>query len=87
MKRLKEASIPAHVYAVSLYSDADHICPGEICKLDTKPGATNIINVPLEDKNHLDFMVDEDIYDIVRRHLEIGFSRAHERESAPDKTP
>ncbi len=76
MTRLRNSPLPRSVYAVSLFSEADRICPAAICPLDVPPGADNIVNIPLQDVNHIDLMVDERVHHIVRDHLEIGFRRA-----------
>lgn len=76
LKRLDENPIPTQVYCASIYSEGDHICPAPLCTLDIPQGTHHLINIPVENINHLDFMVDAKVYEIIRKHLEEGFRRA-----------
>jgi hypothetical protein len=86
LKKLKQNPIPENVYAASLYSEADPICPAELCPLDIPRYSKHLVNVPVEGMNHVDLMVDQHVYDIIKTHLEEGFRRAETAEQDAEET-
>jgi hypothetical protein len=86
MHKLKANALPESVYAASVYSETDRICPAPLCPLDIPQGTSNLDNIQIEGINHLDLMVDPRVYDVVREHLERGFERAAELPEDPDET-
>jgi pimeloyl-ACP methyl ester carboxylesterase len=76
LEKLKQNPIPETVYAASLYSNGDSICPAELCPLDIPADSDHLFNVFVKDMTHVDLMVDPRVYDIIKAHLEEGFKRA-----------
>ncbi len=86
MKLLRLNPIPPHVYAVSMFSDGDRICPAPICTLDIPEGSNHLTNIFIKDMNHVDFLLDPEVCKLVRQHLEEGFRRADALLPDPDET-
>lgn len=74
--RMKQMQIPAETYVASIYSPVDTYCPRPYAEIEIPPGAGNIVNVDAGDYSHEELVIDEGVYSLIRRELEIGINRS-----------
>ncbi len=75
MSELDAHPIPSDVYAAALTARGDRYCPPESASLPVPNGADHIVNIDVGDYGHVEYVMDADIYAIIRRELQIGFER------------
>lgn len=75
IKRMRDSMIPKSVYAVSIGSEDDQIVPIHQAELTLHKGADHIVNIRIKGHRHTDYLVKQQVYAIIREHLEIGENR------------
>lgn len=76
LRRISNHPIPREVYCAALFSRGDHYCPPQYAKLDKPEGSDHIANIDVGDVGHVEYVVDENVYELIREQLMIGLNRA-----------
>lgn len=79
MQRLQGAPIPADVYCAAFFSEDDALCPRPYAEIELLPGADNVANIDVGGYGHFEFVVDENIYALIRQELLKGILRQENR--------
>ncbi len=75
IRRMRDTPIPKSVYTVSIGSEDDQIVPIRQSEITLHKGADHIKNIRIKGQRHTDYLVKQQIYTIIREHLQIGESR------------
>lgn len=75
LRRMRDIPIPKSVYAVSIGSEDDQIVPVLHTELTLHKGADHIVNIRIKGHRHTDYLVKQQIYTLIREHLEVGEGR------------
>ncbi|HPQ82036.1 MAG TPA: hypothetical protein PLZ86_10025 [bacterium] len=76
LRRMAKRPIPREVYCASIFSTDDAYCPRPAAELEIPPGAENLANINAGDVGHVELVMDEETYGIIREELVRGFKRA-----------
>lgn len=75
-RRMRDMPIPKSVYTVSIGSEDDQIVPVRQAELTLHKGADHIVNVRIKGHRHTDYLVKQQIYNVIHGHLLLGEARA-----------
>ncbi len=70
LKQLRAVPFPPAVAVTSIYSSGDRVNPHPACVLETQP---NLTNVELPQVAHREFVVKDNVYQVIRRQLFHGY--------------
>ena len=75
LRKLQSAPIPGEVYCASIFSRSDHYCPPPAAEIEIPPGRDNVVNVDAGRIGHVEFVVNEETYELILRELRTGLAR------------
>lgn len=81
MRGLAAKPVPKNVYAVSIYSDLDKMCPPKYSMLPIPAGETSSQNILLPQLHHSDFVIKRAAYRVIHEHLLAGIKQASSQSS------
>lgn len=68
--------IPVGVYGAALSSTEDHYCPPPFARFDIPAGSEHLINIGVRAIGHVEYVIDEGTYGVIREQLLVGLARA-----------
>lgn len=73
---LAEQPLPPETSCAALFSSEDHYCPPPAAEFDIPPGADHMMNVEVGPVGHVELVIDEGVYELIRNELLRGLDRA-----------
>ncbi|PIR20490.1 MAG: hypothetical protein COV45_05435 [Deltaproteobacteria bacterium CG11_big_fil_rev_8_21_14_0_20_47_16] len=72
IRRMRDTPIPKSVYTVSIGSENDQIVPVQQTEITLHKGMEHIVNIRIKGHRHTDYLVKQQIYNIIKEHLSVG---------------
>lgn len=76
LRELAAHPVPPEVYGAALFSRQDHYCPPPSAQFEIPPGSDHLVNLDVGEIGHVEYVMNDETYALIREQLSIGLARA-----------